>query len=422
MKSSTLTDHSAITLTLQSKGYAQRGPGFWKFNNTLLDDLAFVEQLCNAIPAYKNKYNYLTNKGLYWDMLKMEMRGFCVQYSKRKNRERRNIEKDLSDQIDALMKALATNRSKENITKLYRLRSELNKIIEYRTKGAITRSRTRWHEQGEKSTKYFLNLEKRQSAKTYISKLKTHDSLEITNTDEILKYQKLFYKNLYTAVPRENINDILFFENAKLPKLNEVELEELERPLTKEECFETLKLSSKGKCPGSDGFTVEFYLRFWSILGEEMVQSFNHAFILGHLSITQRQGIIKVVPKKRKNRLYLENWRPISLLNIDYKIATKTITDRISKVLLKLIHEDQTGYVKGRYIGQNIRLVKDITKVTSLDNIPGMAIFIDFKKAFDSVDWNFLAKVLETFNFGPQIRKWIKTFYTDISSCVVKFI
>ena len=58
-------------------------------------------------------------------------------------------------------------------------------------------------------------------------------------------------------------------------------------------------------------------------------------------------------------------------------------------------------------------------KVTSLDNIPGMAIFIDFKKAFDSVDWNFLAKVLEAFNFGPQIQKWIKTFYTDISSCVI---
>ena len=73
----------------------------------------------------------------------MEMRGFCVQYSERKIRERRNIEKDLSDQIDALMKVLATSRSKENITKLYRLRSELNKIIEYRTKGAIIRSRTR---------------------------------------------------------------------------------------------------------------------------------------------------------------------------------------------------------------------------------------------------------------------------------------
>ena len=98
------------------------------------------------------------------------------------------------------MKALSTNRSMENITKLYRLRSELNKIAEYRTKGAIIRSRTRWHEQGEKSTKNFLNLERRQNAKTYISKLKIQDNLEITNADEILNCQKLFYKNLYSAV------------------------------------------------------------------------------------------------------------------------------------------------------------------------------------------------------------------------------
>ena len=100
-----------------------------------------------------------------------------------------------------------------------------------------------------KNAKYFLNQEKRQKEKTYISKLKTHDSTEITNLDEILNCQKLFYKNLYSAVPCGNPNDKLFFENLSLPQLNEVEQEELERPLTMEEWFETLKLSSKGKCP-----------------------------------------------------------------------------------------------------------------------------------------------------------------------------
>ena len=95
----------------------------------------------------------------------------------------------------------------------------------------------------------------------------------------------------------------------------------------------------------------------------------------------QRQGTINVAPKKRKNKLYLENWRPISLLNIDYKIISKTIASKISNVLPKLIHGDQTGYVKGRYIGQNIRLIQDIMKITSLENLPGMAIFIDFLKS-----------------------------------------
>ena len=108
----------------------------------------------------------------------------------------------------------------------------------------------------------------------------------------------MLYKNLYTAVPRSSLHDNLFFENPNLPKLTDIELDELDRPLTKQECFEILKICAKDKCPGSDGFTVEFYLHFWSILGEEMVQSFNYALAHGHLNITQRQGIIKVAPRK----------------------------------------------------------------------------------------------------------------------------
>ena len=419
IRNSTLSDHSAIILNLRSKDYVPRGPGFWKFNNSLLNDNIFIDQLENRISEYKRKYCYLEDKGLAWDMIKMEIRGFCVQYCKRKNRERRVAEKELSDQIDTLLKILATHRTKENITKLYCLRSKLDKLAAYKTKGAIIRSRTRWHEQGEKNTKYFLNLEKRQNSKSYISRLILKNDQEITNSDEILAHQKLFYQNLYTAVPTSDEHDNLFFNDPSLTKLNENEQEELELPLTQKECLQTLRQCAKGKCPGSDGLSVEFYLHFWPLLGDKMVESFNYGFKHGHLNITQKQGIIKVVPKKRKNRLYLENWRLISLLNIDYKIAAKTIARRISKLLPKLISEDQTGYIKGRYIGQNIRLIKDILRVSSLEAIPGLAIFIDFKKAFDSVDWNFLSNTLEAFNFGPQLKRWITTFYNGCSSCVI---
>ena len=118
-------------------------------------------------------------------MNKMEVRGFCVQYSKRMNKKRQNREKDLQKHFDRLMNELKNNRSKQNISQLYCLQSELNKIIEYKTKGAIIRSRTCWHE-GEKNTKYFLNLEKRQYSKTHITKLKRNGGGEITYPDEIL--------------------------------------------------------------------------------------------------------------------------------------------------------------------------------------------------------------------------------------------
>ena len=89
---------------------------------------------------------------------------------------------------------------------------------------------------------------------------------------------------------------------------------------------------------------------------------------------------------------------------MDYKIATKTIAHRIPAILPKLINEDQTGYVKGRYIGQNVRLILvDLMKVTEIENIPGIALFIDFKKAFDTAYWNFLSRTLQMFNFGPLI-------------------
>ena len=129
-----------------------------------------------------------------------------------------------------------------------------------------------------------------------------------------------------------------------------------------------------------------------------------------------------MISKKRKHKSYLENWRPLSLLNVDHKIATKAIAHRISKVFPTKedqIKEDQTGYVQGRYIGQNIRLITDIMKVTELESIPGLAIFIDFQKTFDTLDWNFLFRTLQAFNFGSCIQKWIITFYTDCSSCFI---
>ncbi|KAL9960119.1 hypothetical protein ACROYT_G033528 [Oculina patagonica] len=192
------------------------------------------------------------------------------------------------------MNVLKTNRSKENITELYRLRAELNKITEYRTKGAIVRSRIRWHEEGERNTKYFLNLEKRQHSKTHITKLK-YGGREITDPDEILRSQRLFYKNLYTASSCDATQNDVFFLDANLPKLDKPEQDKLEDPLYNEECYNVLKECAKGKCPGSDGLSVEFYLHFWSLLGEEMAQSFNYAFHRGQMNITQKQGIIKTL-------------------------------------------------------------------------------------------------------------------------------
>ena len=113
-----------------------------------------------------------------------------------------------------------------------------------------------------------------------------------------------------------------------------------------------------------------------------MVDSFNYAFQTGNLSISQRLGIISLIPKKDKNLEFLKNWRPITLLNTDYKIATKAIAMRLEKVLPKIIHPCQVGYLKGRYIGECIRTISDIMSFTKQKNMSGAAVSLDIEKAF----------------------------------------
>ena len=106
----------------------------------------------------------------------------------------------------------------------------------------------------------------------------------------------------------------------------------------------------------------------------------------------------------------------MSLVNVDTKIMSKVIAARVKKVLPSIIHYNQTGYVKDRFIGEAIRSIFDIMDFTAKENIPGLLLFIDFQKAFDSVEWEFLIENLEKFNFGRDFLQWVKN---SIQSCAI---
>jgi hypothetical protein len=108
------------------------------------------------------------------------------------------------------------------------------------------------------------------------------------------------------------------------------------------------------------------------------------------MSISQRQSIITLLPKPEKDTKYLKNWRPISLLNIDYKLMTKCLAFRLKKVLPNIIHSDQTGFMRGRYIGDNIRNILEIIETVEEEDLSCIILSVDFEKAFDSLSWKFL--------------------------------
>ena len=145
----------------------------------------------------------------------------------------------------------------------------------------------------------------------------------------------------------------------------------LEGCITIEEAGKILYKMKSNKSPGADGgFTSEFFKVFWKYLGIFVIRSINYEYSVNSLSITQRHGIITCLPKGDKPKHFLKNWRPISLLNTVYKIASGSIANRVKTYLDKIINPDQTGFIKGRNLAENIRTIYDIMQYTEDENIP----------------------------------------------------
>ncbi len=212
-------------LTLQSNDQCKRpGPGFWKFNARLLEDKEYVEKMRENIPLFREKYSGVTDLGLKWDVIKMEIRSYTIQYSKRKAKIERDKENQLLIKLNNLQEKLSSSKNNHILlSEYYALKVKLDKFLNTKIKGTIVRSKARWYENGEKNSKYFLNLEKRNFLRNKISKLKLCNGEKTDDPNTILAEGKMFYRNLYSSRnvdPNKPEFDV-FFNNILLTPLSE---------------------------------------------------------------------------------------------------------------------------------------------------------------------------------------------------------
>jgi exonuclease III len=423
IKASTGSDHSLIDIDFYNVEEPERGPSFWRFNASLLKDKVYVQQIKSGYQKAVEKYSDIEDKGLKWDLVKMELRSSTVCFSKNKAKETRdNIKKHMTT-VNNLEKEINGEPTDEKLKQYHEAKQFIEDYNNEKAQGVCIRSKADWAEHGEKNTKFFLNLEKRNHDMKCITKLIDDEQQVIDNADKILEYEEQFYKDLYSnkvqlVDPTEREQAANTFKDDTLPKISEPDKTLCEQPITMEEIGKALKQLENGKSPGSDGFTTDFYKFFWPDIKNTVLESFNHANQLGRLSIDQRRGIINLIPKKNKDPRLLKNWRPISLLNTDYKIITKALANRIKKVLPTVINPDQVAYLKERFIGQNIRTIWDVLGYTKLMGKKGIIAFLDFEKAFDTIQWCVIYDALTQFNIGPNFINWVHTIYNESVACV----
>ena len=231
----------------------------------------------------------------------MEIRAATILFSKRKAKENRNEERNLLEKFNCLQEQIRATFDEAKKAEMDRVKSKLAKVIAKKTQGTIVRSRARWYEFGEKNNKYFLNLEKRNHRKKHITALKNEDGFILRNAKQILAEEENFFKNIYKSktISIETNNSVHFFDSPDLKTLNNEEAGRCEGLLTIKECADALNKFQNNK-------TIEFYRLFWDAIGHFTVDSFNYAYEHSHLSISQRLGIISLIPKRNKDLEYLK--------------------------------------------------------------------------------------------------------------------
>ena len=415
------TDHSAVILEIDSLIDQPHGPSFWKLNNSLLEDTDYILLMREMFPEWKTEINFCNDPRIVWDWIKFKVRQETITYSKQKARQRRDKLTIIENKLKICEEEVAASPIPVNVENLEKVKAEYEREYDYIVAGSIIRSRTTWYEKGERNTKFFLNLENNKKKKSSIRKLIQSNGKESTNPNTISKEIEFFFADLYDEKAEFTFDQTTcpLLNSANTPKLSDELRDTCEGELTYAECFNILSTFKNNKTPGNDGLSVEFYKVFWAEIGRNLVDSLNYSYHHGELSTTQKQAVITLLEKKNRDRRLIKNWRPISLVNVDAKIGSKAIAKRLEKVLPQIIHFDQYAYVKGRTIFDAVRTIDDVIEFTKRKGHKGILTTIDFEKAFDSINRSFLFSTLEVFGFDASFITWIKTFYNDISSCVI---
>ena len=192
----------------------------------------------------------------------------------------------------------------------------------------------------------------------------------------------------------------------------------MEDKISLEEITRYLKKCKNNVAPGSSGFTFDFYKFFWRDIKQFVIKAVDYSFEKNRLSVSQRLGIISIIPKGEKDKRFLKNWRPLCLLNSLYKLVSGTISERIKPALDSIIHGDQKGFVAGRYIGEVVRTTFDIIQYAKDTNRSGILLLIDFEKAYDSISFKFINQALKFLNFGENMIKWINILLNDFKAVI----
>lgn len=407
------SDHEMAVVSIKVE-VPERGTGFWKLNIRVLEDEAFQARFQGMYKGWQNlKRGYDSLVG-WWEDVKKKVTMFCQEYCRWQRRRERDKIRGYNYKLQGLLSKM-NNGEEIDWGEVKRLKGALGDYFEQKAQEFAFLAKINEKENDEKVTKFFFQSVKQKQTKSVVIGLKTEKGV-VGGKEEMLMHARRFYRDLFAEreVSQQEVEVLL---NNIENKLTSEEQDQLEGEVTEEEAKVALDSMKGNKTPGCDGLPKEFFLCFWGLIKKDLVEVYREIFKGGIMPESMRKGVISLIFKKG-DKTELENWRPITLLSVDYKILSKILTNRLKGVMPSIVNIDQTCGVKGRSSCLNLILIRDILSWVKERDLPLCLLNLDQEKAFDRVNHAFLLNVLKKFNFGPVFLKWIQILYREVFSCV----
>ncbi|KAJ9707979.1 hypothetical protein PVL29_000172 [Vitis rotundifolia] len=262
-------------------------------------------------------------------------------------------------------------------------------------------SRELWLKEGDRNTGFFHRMANAHRRNNSLDSIKIN-GVWLTEDQEVREGIVSAFQQSFSEEPGWRAD----IEGLQLNQLNSREAEELELPFSEEEIHLALMEMNGDKAPGPDGFTVGFWQTCWDFVKEEVVELFKEFYEHRSFAKCLNTTFLVLIPKKGGAE-DLGDFRPISLLGGLYKLMAKVLANRLKKVLDKVVSVDQNAFVRGRQILDASLIANEVIDFWHKRKEKGLICKLDIEKAYDSINWKFIMKVLLKMGFGPRWIDWI---------------
>eukprot|EP00253_Pinus_taeda_P030670 PITA_30670 len=408
-----LSDHNPIYLEIQGPSKKPKAP--FKFNHIWLKDPSYIKLVKDYWLAHPISGNESFARCFCRNL--SEIKHISIQWAKGKLER----ETALLAQIEADLSSLSDDRglgfiSAADKCRLIDLENQKVKILKEREESIRLRSRALWIQAGDDNTKFFHNFAKSRKVSNTIWKLPSPDGDIADNFNKLAHLGTTHFRNLYKSPRESNLLDIINVANHFPRFVEEDDVEALIEPVTAEELEGVLKWFKKDKSPGPDGWTIEFYLAFFDILGQDLLKVVEESRTTGSIYHAINSTFLALIPKTDSPSSF-EDYRPISLCATP--AVNKTIANRLRSILSRSIAPQQFAFLESRQIHEAIGLAQEALHSIWSKNLKAILLKIDLSKAFDRVSWLYIKMILIHLGFPHAFISWIMACITSPSFSIL---